>query len=61
MTPFRLMLIVAVGSTAALAQSNPFSDDARQSYALVKDSLLKAADRMPAADYSFLAIPCMLR
>jgi hypothetical protein len=39
------------------AQDNPFSADARQSYALVKDSLLKAADRMPAADYSFRTVP----
>ena len=45
-------------SAAALpAQDNPFSNDARQSYALVKDSLLKAADRMPAEDYSFRTTP----
>jgi uncharacterized damage-inducible protein DinB len=39
------------------AQENPFSADARQSYALVKDSLLKAAERMPAEDYSFRTTP----
>ena len=39
------------------AQTNPISADARQSYALVKDSLLKAADRMPAEDYSFRTVP----
>jgi uncharacterized damage-inducible protein DinB len=48
----------ALLSAAALAgQSNPYSSDARQSYALVKDSLLKAADRMPAEDYSFRTTP----
>src|SRR5580700_1591331 len=39
------------------AQSNPISADAGQRYALVKDSLLKAADRMPAEDYSFRTVP----
>ncbi|MGB6944737.1 MAG: DinB family protein [Bryobacteraceae bacterium] len=39
------------------AQGNPFSADARQSYALVKDSLLKAAEKMPAEDYSFRIVP----
>ncbi|HTB19982.1 MAG TPA: DinB family protein [Bryobacteraceae bacterium] len=39
------------------AQDNPISADARQSYALVKDSLLKAADRMPAENYSFRTVP----
>jgi uncharacterized damage-inducible protein DinB len=45
------------GVTALAAQDNPFSDDARQSYALVKNSLLKAADRMPSEDYSFRTTP----
>lgn len=48
---------VLAGVTALVAQDNPFSDDARQSYALVKNSLLKAADRMPAEDYSFRTTP----
>ena len=39
------------------AQDNPISADARQSYALVKDSLLKAAEKMPAEDYSFRTVP----
>jgi hypothetical protein len=52
------ILLLAVALVAALhAQDNPFSDDARQSYALVKDSLLKAADRMPAEDYPFRTTP----
>jgi hypothetical protein len=55
---YRLMLILGmVGAVALRAQDNPISADARQSYALVKDSLLKAADRMPGADYSFRTVP----
>jgi hypothetical protein len=39
------------------AQDNPFSADARQTYALIKDSLLKAADKMPNEYYSFRTTP----
>jgi len=51
------LLAIAVLAAALHAQDNPFSADARQSYALVKDSLLKAAERMPAEDYSFRTTP----
>jgi hypothetical protein len=51
-------LLLAVASFLALhAQDNPFSDDARQAYGIVKVSVLKAAERMPAADYSFRTTP----
>jgi hypothetical protein len=54
----RSILFLGFLCTVALrAQDNPISADARQSYALVKDSLLKAADRMPAEDYSFRTVP----
>lgn len=39
------------------AQDNPFSADARQTYALIKDSLLRAAEKMPAEAYSFRTVP----
>lgn len=51
------LFALAATATALHAQGNPFSDDARQSYALIKVSLLKAADRMPAEDYSFRTTP----
>ena len=35
------------------AQDNPFSADARQTYALIKPNILKAAEKMPAEQYSF--------
>jgi len=45
-------------SAAALqAQDNLFSADARQSYALVKDSLLKVVGKTTAEDYSFRTTP----
>ena len=48
-----LAMAAVLSLTAAEAQSNPFSDDARQTYALIKGSVLKAAEKMPAEDYSF--------
>ena len=53
---YRWMLILGIVGAAVLRAQNPISADARQSYALVKDSLLKAADRMPAEDYSFRTV-----
>src|SRR6266700_2384785 len=48
---------IAASLTAALnAQDNPFSADARQTYALIKDSLLRAADKMPEEYYSFRTV-----
>jgi hypothetical protein len=53
-----LILAVSLLSVPVLsAQENPFSADARQTYALIKDSLLKAADKMPAEAYSFRTTP----
>ena len=52
-----LVVVALLSAVGAEAQDNPFSADARQSYALVKDSLLKAADRMPAENYSFRTVP----
>jgi hypothetical protein len=52
-----ILAVVFLSAALFAAQDNPFSADARQSYALVKDSLLKAVDRMPAGDYSFRTTP----
>jgi uncharacterized damage-inducible protein DinB len=53
----RALVLGLLGVGFLCAQDNPISADARQSYALVKDSLLKAAERMPAEDYSFRTVP----
>src|ERR1700744_4808469 len=43
-------------SGTALGQS-PLASEAQGSYARIKPNILKAADRMPAADYSFKPTP----
>ena len=49
--------VIAIAMPIVQGQSqNPFSDDARQTYALIKDSVLKAADKMPAEEYSFRTV-----
>jgi hypothetical protein len=52
-----ILVAALFGITALHAQNNPFSTDARQTYALVKSSLLKAADKMPEENYSFRTTP----
>jgi len=36
--------------------ANPYSDDARMTYALIKNSILSAAEKMPAEEYSFRTV-----
>ena len=40
-------------SGVALGQGNPLPSEVQASYARLKPNILKAADKMPAADYSF--------
>jgi hypothetical protein len=51
-----ITLTLSVACTAALAQ-NPFSADTKQSYTGIKNTLLKAADKMPEENYSFRTTP----
>jgi uncharacterized damage-inducible protein DinB len=51
------LMALCLNATAINAQDNPFSTDARQTYALIKDSLLRAADKMPEEYYSFRTTP----
>ena len=48
-------LMASLSAAAALSQNaqNPFSADAKQSYAGIKNTLLKAAEKMPEENYSF--------
>lgn len=52
-------LIAAMWCAAAglQAQSNPFTDDAREHYAFIKPSLIRAAEKMPEENYSFRTVP----
>jgi hypothetical protein len=54
---YRILTLALFCISASFAQDNPFSADARQTYALIKDSVLKAADKMPAEYYSFHTVP----
>src|SRR5215831_4486079 len=55
-----IALTLSVGCAVALAQNNasqnPFSADAKQSYTGIKNTLLKAADKMPEENYSFRTV-----
>lgn len=57
MTISTFVLAGAILSVPVLqAAENPFSEDARQTYALIKGSILKAADKMPADGYAFRSV-----
>ena len=53
-------LILAAGlaalPTLRAQDANPFSADARLTYDLIKSSVLRAAEKMPAEDYSFRTV-----
>ena len=53
---FGLALCFA-GIVFAQSAGNPFSNDARTSYTGIRNNILKAADKMPEADYSFKTVP----
>jgi DinB superfamily len=50
-------LVACSFSASVLIAQNPFTDDARQTYALNKTSLLAAAEKMPAEHYTFRTVP----
>lgn len=53
----RILVLAAAGVANLCAQNNPFTDDARQTYALIKPNLLRAAQKMPEEFYSFRTVP----
>ena len=49
-----LLFLTVIGGAAMLqAQSNPLSGAVKQNYNAVKNNILKAAEEMPEADYTF--------
>jgi hypothetical protein len=54
---YRILTLGLLCLSLGVAQDNPFSADARQTYALIRGSVLKAADKMPAEYYSFHTVP----
>ena len=57
MNPVKTVLAMILAAVALQAQANPSSHDARQTYALIKPSLLRAAEKMPEEFYSFRTVP----
>lgn len=53
----RTLTVLAAFSSAAVYAQNPFSNDAKSSYTGIKNTLLKAADKMPEANYAFRTVP----
>ena len=52
-----ILFIVVAGGSAVYAQTNPLSSDVKGNYNAIKNNLLKGAEKMPEADYSFKPAP----
>jgi len=52
-----LTLLAAFAAVGTLQAQNPFSTDAKNAYNGIKNTLTRAADEMPEADYSFSTVP----
>ena len=50
-------IAILVFAGALYAQDSPFSDDARQHYALIKNNVMRAAEKMPEENYPFRSVP----
>ena len=51
------LLTTLSGAAAMHAQDNPFSADAKGAYTGIKNTLLRAAEKMPDENYSFKTVP----
>jgi hypothetical protein len=52
-----MFLVVVAGSSALYAQNNPLSSAVKQNYNNIKGTLLKGAEKMADADYTFKPAP----
>lgn len=52
-----MLVLVFAGAATMFAQSNPLSTEMKQNYNQVKATLMRGADKVPAADYSFKPTP----
>ncbi|HEY7894141.1 MAG TPA: DinB family protein [Gemmatimonadaceae bacterium] len=59
MRPFVLALVavIAGGADVCLAQSNPLSAGLQSDYRTIRDYMIRAAEKMPEASYSFKPSP----
>lgn len=55
---FATLLLLGAGSTCAIyAQSNPLTSELKANYNQIKNTILRGAEKMPEADYSFKPAP----
>ena len=52
-----LCTLALLGAASLYAQGNPFSGDAKQAYTGIKNTLTRAAEKMPEENYSFKTVP----
>jgi hypothetical protein len=52
-----LSLVLAAGVFSVYAQSNPLTTELKANYNNIKNNVLKGAEKMPEADYSFKPAP----
>lgn len=52
-----LTLIAAFAAAGALYAQNPFSTETKNAYNGIKNTVTRAAEEMPEADYSFSTVP----
>jgi uncharacterized damage-inducible protein DinB len=56
MKPFLMLTAISLAG-AAFAQDNPFTADVKGGYNGIKNTLTKAAEKMPEENYSFKTVP----
>lgn len=54
-----LTFLVLAGASTMFAQSDPLSTEVKQNYSRIKDNLLKGAEKVSEADYSFKPTPAV--
>jgi hypothetical protein len=53
------VLVFSMAAAGAFAQTNPVIAEQKRAYEMNRDNLIKAAEKMPEADYSFKPTPEM--
>lgn len=59
MTRFAPAIAAALACVALHAQNNPLSAETKGYYTMVKTNIIKSAEKMPEADYSFRPTPAV--
>jgi len=57
MLRYSLLILVAACAVPLRGQDNPLSKEAKSDYTIVKNLVIRAAEKVPEADYSFKPTP----